>query len=157
MLFTKQVEEKLQIMINEPDLSWVPNFIALGIYFIFGTKFSWNEGIDICFNVKCVLLGGNFDFLGGYCSLPSGYWWLLLVTGGYCSLLVVPTFSIYGKLHDTIESNVRASRSLRINYKHFRPLLVQIMLEKLPNMIKLQISRKLGKGKLEHRTIFVCN
>ena len=40
MLFTKQVEEKLQIMINELDLLSVPNFIALGIYFIFGTKFS---------------------------------------------------------------------------------------------------------------------
>ena len=32
------------------------------------TKFSWNEGIDTCFNVECVLLGRNFDFLGGYCS-----------------------------------------------------------------------------------------
>ena len=95
-------------MINELDLLWVPNFIALGIYFIFGTKFSWNEGIDTCFNVECVLLGCNFDFCGGYlvvsahyvevtagCSLlPGGYWWLLLVTGGYCSLLLVPTFSM---------------------------------------------------------------
>ena len=76
------------------------NFIALQIYFIFSTKFSWNQGIDTCFNVKCVLLDRNFDFLGGYlvvnarylvvtagyCLLPGGYWWLLLVTGGYCSL-----------------------------------------------------------------------
>ena len=76
----------------------MPNFIALGIYFISGNKFSWNdEGIDTCFNVKCVLLGHNFDFFGGYLvvtahylvvtsgyfSLPGGYWWLLLV----------PTFS----------------------------------------------------------------
>ena len=29
--------------INELDLLWVPIFIALGIYFIFGTTFSWNE------------------------------------------------------------------------------------------------------------------
>ena len=42
------------------------NFIALGIYFIFGTKFSWNEGIDTCFNVEYVLLGRNFDYFGGY-------------------------------------------------------------------------------------------
>ena len=70
------------------------------IYYIFGTKFSWNGGIDTYFPVKCLLLGRNFDFLGGYlvanacylvataslCSLPGGYWWLLLVTGGYYSL-----------------------------------------------------------------------
>ena len=42
------------------------NFIALGICFIFETKFSWNEGIDICFNVEYVLLGRNFDYFGGY-------------------------------------------------------------------------------------------
>ena len=79
------------------------NFIALRIYFIFGTKFSWNEVIDTCFNVECMLLGRNFDFLAGYlvltarylvvtvgyCLLPGGYWWLLLVTGGYCSLPLV--------------------------------------------------------------------
>ena len=78
----------------------MPNFIALGIHFIFGTKFSWNEGIDACFNVECVLLGRNFVFLGGYlvvtarylvvaagyCSLPGDYWLLLFVTGGYCLL-----------------------------------------------------------------------
>ena len=45
--------------------------------FIFGTKFSWNEGIDTYFNAKCVLLGRNFDFLGGYLVVT---WWLLLVT-----------------------------------------------------------------------------
>ena len=74
---------------------WVPHFIALGIYSIFGTKSSWNEGIDTYFNVEWVLLGHNFDFLGGsfvvtarylvftasYCSLPGGYW---LLTVHYC-------------------------------------------------------------------------
>ena len=44
-----------------------------------------------------------------------------------------------------IESNVRALRSLGMKYGHFGPLLVPIILEKLPNTIKLQISRKLGK------------
>ena len=80
--------------INKLDLLWVLNFIALGIYFIFGTKFFSNEGIDTCFNINCVLLGRTFDFFRGYCSLPSGYcslaggyWWLLLVTGTYYSLV----------------------------------------------------------------------
>ena len=40
---------------------------------------------------------------------------------------------------------MRALRSLGINYEHFGPLLVPIILEKLPNTIKLQIRRKLGK------------
>ena len=83
-------------MINQLDL--VPlsaKFYSIGICFFFGAKFSWNEGIDTCFNVECVLLGGNFDFHGGYlvvtarylvvtagyyCSLLGGYWWLMLVT-----------------------------------------------------------------------------
>ena len=30
---------------NEVDLLCVPNFIVLGIYIIFGTKCSWNEGL----------------------------------------------------------------------------------------------------------------
>ena len=82
------------------------NFIALGIYFIFGTKFSWNEGIDTCFNVKCVLLGRNFDYFGGYLVVTASYLMVtaryLVVTSGYCllmvvtvryqSLLLVPTF-----------------------------------------------------------------
>ena len=51
-------------MIKELELLGWPNFIALGVYFIFGTKFFWNEEIGTCFNVECVLLGGNFDFLG---------------------------------------------------------------------------------------------
>ena len=29
-----------------------------------------------------------------YCSLTGGYWWLLLVTACYRSLLLVPTFSM---------------------------------------------------------------
>ena len=49
------------------------------------------------------------------------------------------------KLHDTIESNKRALRSLGINYEYFGPLLLPVILEKLPNTIKSQISRKLGK------------
>ena len=67
------------IYINELDLLWGPSFIALGIYFFIGTKFSWNKGIDTCFNVQCVLLGCNFDFLGGYLVVTARY---LVVTTG---------------------------------------------------------------------------
>ena len=59
----------------------MPNFIALGIFFIFGVTFSWNEGIDTCFNVEYVLLGRNFDFLGGYFGVNARY---LVVTACYC-------------------------------------------------------------------------
>ena len=59
--------------------------------------------------------------------------------------IIQPSVKEKRKLHDKIESNVRALRSLEINYEHFGPLLVPIILERLPNTIKLQISRKLGK------------
>ena len=86
-------------MINKLDLLWLLNFTALGIYFIFGTKFFSYEGIDTCFIVECVLRGRNFDLLGvylvvtapclvvtaSYCSL----WWLLVVTARYWWLLLV--------------------------------------------------------------------
>ena len=75
--------------------------MVLGIYFIFGTKFSWNERIDTCFNVECGLLSRNFDFFGGYLVVTARYLMvttcycsLLVVTARYRSLLLVPTFSI---------------------------------------------------------------
>ena len=74
------------IYINELDLLWVLNLIALGSHFLFGIKFPWNEGINTCFNVKCVLLGRNFNFLGGYILVTPRYWWLHLVTTRYYSL-----------------------------------------------------------------------
>ena len=90
-------------MINELDLLWVPNFIALGIHFIFGTKFFWNEGIDTCFNVECVLLDRNFDFLAGYLVVTARY---LVVSCGYCSLLFVPTFSVSGSQLEHVSFSV---------------------------------------------------
>ena len=86
------------------------NFIASGIYFIFGTKFFWNEGIDTCFYVECVLLGRNFDFLGVYLVVTARYpvvtacyvvvtggdYSLLVVTARYRSLVLVPNFSMNG-------------------------------------------------------------
>ena len=34
-------------------------------------------------------------FTAGYYSLLGGYWWLLLVTGGYCSLPLVTARSTF--------------------------------------------------------------
>ena len=46
--------------------------------------------------------------------------------------IIQPSVKEMQKLQDTIESNVRALRSLGIIYEHFGPLLVPIILEKLP-------------------------
>ena len=70
-------------MINELHVPRVPNFIALGIYFLSGTNFIWNEENDTCFNVEYLLLGRNFDFLGGYLVVTAR---CLIVTTSYCSL-----------------------------------------------------------------------
>ena len=67
-------------MINELELLWLPNFIALRVYLIFGTTFSWNEGIETWFNEKCVLFGHSLDFLGGYLVVTAHY---LVVTARY--------------------------------------------------------------------------
>ena len=79
-------------MINKLHLLSVPNFIALGINFLFGTTFSWNWGIDTRVDVELLLPGRNFDFLGGYLVVTICYlvvtaccWWSLLVTASYCS------------------------------------------------------------------------
>ena len=60
-------------------------FHSIGNVFHFGTKFSWNDEIDTCFNVEFLLLSHNFDFLDGYLVVTARYWWLLLVTARYCS------------------------------------------------------------------------
>ena len=60
-------------------------------------------------------------------------------------LIIQPSVKEMRKVHDTIESNVRALKSLGINYEHFGPLLLPVIFEKLANTIKLQISLKLGK------------
>ena len=54
--------------------------------------------------------------------------------------IIQPSVKEMRKLHDTIERNVRVLRSLGLNYEHFGPLLVPIIMEKLPNTLKLQIS-----------------
>ena len=54
-------------------------------------------------------------------------------------------FPVLRTLYDNIESNTRALKSVGIESEHFGPLLIPIVLEKIPNVIRLQISRKLGK------------
>ena len=76
-------------MINELHLLWVLNFKALGLFFIFETKFSWNEfleGIVNYCNVEyvvtiryLVVTACYLVFTGGYLYI-GGYWWLLVVT-----------------------------------------------------------------------------
>ena len=48
-------------------------------------------------------------------------------------------------LYDKVESNVRALKTIGTHQEQVGPLLIPIILEKLPNVIRLQISRKLGK------------
>ena len=47
-------------------------------------------------------------------------------------------------LYDHIESHVRSLNNVGVKPEHYGPLLIPIILEKLPDEIKLQISRKLG-------------
>ena len=48
-------------------------------------------------------------------------------------------------LYDAVENHVWSLNSLKISYQHFGLLLIPIVLERLPNTIKLEISRKLGE------------
>ena len=49
------------------------------------------------------------------------------------------------ELYERIESNVRALKTVGIQQEHFGSLLIPIILEKIQNVIRLQISRQLGK------------
>ena len=49
------------------------------------------------------------------------------------------------ELYNRIESNVRALKTVGIQQEHFGSLLIPIILEKIQNVIRLQISRQLGK------------
>ena len=49
------------------------------------------------------------------------------------------------ELYDRIESNVRALKTVGIQQEHFGSFLIPIILEKIPNVIRLQISWELEK------------
>ena len=49
------------------------------------------------------------------------------------------------ELYDRIESNVSALKTVGIQQEPFGSLLIPIVLEKIPKVMRLQISRQLGK------------
>ena len=49
------------------------------------------------------------------------------------------------ELYDRIESNVSALKTVGIQQEPFGSLLIPIILEKIPKVMRLQISRQLGK------------
>ena len=51
---------------------------------------------------------------------------------------------------------MRALENLGVSYEQFGSLLIPIILEKLPNMIKLQISRKLESGNWNVQDFLAC-
>ena len=113
---SRTADSNIILKIKELDLLWLPNLIALWIYFIFGTKFPWNGGIDTWFNIECVFLTIILIFLlGGYCLslliswwllvVTAHYWWLLFVTVCYCSfplLVWVNTLSLDGDISKVV-------------------------------------------------------
>ena len=48
------------------------------------------------------------------------------------------------ELYNKVVINIRALNSAGVNSEHFGAMLIPIVLEKLPNIVRLQISRKLG-------------
>ena len=92
----------MNLTYSDYQISWHWKYISF-----LGPNFPGMRGTDSCFNVECVLLGHNFNFLGGYlvvvarcllvtacyCLLLGVYLWLLLLTDGYCSLLLVTACS----------------------------------------------------------------
>ena len=49
------------------------------------------------------------------------------------------------ELNDLAESNVRTLKAVGFQQEHFGSLLIPIILEEIPNVIRLQISGQLGK------------
>ena len=54
--------------------------------------------------------------------------------------------SLLSSFYDTIESNIRSLLTMGLNPSHYGPLLIPVILERLPDAIKLLITRKLGKN-----------
>ena len=45
-----------------------------------------------------------------------------------------------------VETNIRSLMAMGLNSSHYGPLLIPIMLERLPDSVKLILTRKLGKN-----------
>ena len=48
--------------------------------------------------------------------------------------------------YNAIESNIRSLMTMGLNPSHYGPLLIPVILERLPDSIKLIVTRKLGKN-----------
>ena len=72
------------------------------------------------------------------------------------SPLYSPNVRSLRELYDNVEGNVWALENLGFSYEQFSSLLISMISEKLPNMIKLQISRKLGSGNWNVQNFLAC-
>ena len=100
-------------MINELELPLVPKFIALEYISFLGSNFPGMRGLMVVLISKICCLGVILFILvvtWCYCSLPSGYcwlllvtWWLLVVTACFwCLLLVAARYSSFPLLVLTV-------------------------------------------------------
>ena len=58
--------------------------------------------------------------------------------------------------YNTIESNIRSLLTMGLNPSHYDPLLIPVILERLPDAIKLLITRKLGKNNWKILELVEC-
>ena len=74
----------------------------------------------------------------------------ILVSGHIDQLLNLPTVtsstdtSMLRELYDSVEKNVRCLKNLDISSSHYGPILLQIVMRKIPNDIQLVISRAMA-------------
>ena len=59
-------------------------------------------------------------------------------------------------LYDQVEGHVRALRSAGVTSEHYGAMLIPIIVERLPDDIKLEISRKLGTKVGKWRRLWTC-
>ena len=88
--FWVKIRNFLIIYLRLTNLS---KFHSIKSIFHFWDQIFLEWGIEACFNAKCMLIGHNFEFFGGYLVVTACY---LVVTvrycslpGGYCSLPLV--------------------------------------------------------------------
>ena len=66
------------------------------------------------------------------------------------------TGSRLSSVYNTIESNIRSRLTMGLNPSHYGPLLIPVILERLPDAIKLLITRKLGKNNWKILELVEC-
>ena len=74
----------------------------------------------------------------------------VLISAHIDKLLSLPTVKTVNELHklrevyDIIEINVRSLKSLEITSEHYGPILVSIVMSKLPDQVRLLMSRSMS-------------